>query len=184
MWRASRAAIVLALVAITSAGERAAAQQRGQSGDPFAAFAGSLTTVPPTGTLSNRGAILVPAFSSIRIGAGRTRVDFAVTLSIHNASEASPLVLERIDYFDTSGTLVQRYVNQPIALRPFGTVEVFIQAEDIRGGTGASFIIGWSAAGAIAEPVVETVMIGNVGTAGFSFVSQGRAIRLVDNKSP
>jgi hypothetical protein len=79
---------------------------------------------------------------------------------------------------------VQRYVNQPIALRPFGTIEVFIHAEDIRGGTGADFLVDWSAAGPIAEPVVETVMIGNVGTAGFSFASPGRPIRLLDNKSP
>jgi len=171
-------AACIALLAMASNSEIANAQSKPPI-DPFAAFAGSLTAVPALQPLVNKGTFYVPAFSSLRVAAGKTRVDFAVTLSIHNASESDPLVLHRIDYFDTSGTLVQHYITQPIALKPFGTVEVFIPAEDIRGGTGANFIVGWAAAGPIAEPVVETVMLGNIGTAGFSFTSAGRAIRVV-----
>src|SRR5262249_13206522 len=136
----------------------------------------SLTTPPPADKLKNRGAFYVPAFSSLRVSAGKTRIDFAVTLSVHNTSETEPLVIDRIDYFDTSGTLVQHYVTQPIAIRPFGAIEVFINAEDIRGGTGANFVVGWAATGPIAEPAIETVMVGNIGTAGFSFASPGRPI--------
>jgi len=183
---AKHAAIALAwagLVAIAAPPEAALAQ-RGQPTDPFAAFANSLTAAPPAATLTNQGAFYVPVFSSVRVGAGRTRVDLAVTLSVHNASETATLVLNRIDYFDTFGTLVQRYVGQPLALRPFGTVEVFIPVEDIRGGTGANFVIGWAAAGPIAEPVIEAVMIGNIGTAGFSFTSPGRPIRVVPESRP
>lgn len=169
----------IALIAIGSNIQSANAQSKPAQPDPFANFAGSLTAVPALQPLVNKGTVYVPAFSSLRVSAGRTRVDFAVTLSIHNASESDPLVLHRIDYYDTSGTLVQHYITQPIALKPFGTVEVFIPAEDIRGGTGANFIVGWAASGSIAEPVVETVMLGNIGTAGFSFTSVGRAIRVV-----
>lgn len=122
------------------------------------------------------GEIYVPTHSSIRAGDGRTRVDLAVTLSIHNASETRPLVLGRIDYFDGGGRLVQSYLDRPVAVRPFGTVEIFVAKSDVRAGTGANFVVGWSADGAIAEPVVEAVMIGDFAAESYSFVSLGRRI--------
>jgi hypothetical protein len=68
---------------------------------------------------------------------------------------------------------------RPIAVRPYGTVEVFIAADDVRGGTGANFLVGWAAPRPIAEPVIEAVMIGSVGTSGFSFATQGRGVRII-----
>ncbi len=126
------------------------------------------------------GEIYVPTHSSIFAGDGRTRIDFAVTLSIHNASEKHPLVLRRIDYFDGSGRLVENHLTTPVAVRPFGTVEIFVAKNDVRGGTGANFVVGWSADGAIAEPVIEAVMIGDFANQSYSFVSQGRRIDPTD----
>ena len=72
-----------------------------------------------------------------------------------------------------------RGLTAPVAVRPFGTVEVFVPTSDVRGGTGASFVVGWAAAGPIAEPVVETLILGSSGSQGYSFVGQGRPIRIV-----
>jgi hypothetical protein len=149
--------------------------------EDFKEYARSLTDVPQP--LTNRGEFYVPAFSSLHLGARRTRLNLGVTLSIHNASEVEPLVINRIDYFDTFGTLIQRYVTQPVALRPFGTVEVFIAADDIRGGTGANFIVGWAARGPIAEPVIETLMAAYLGTGGVAFATHGRPIRVTQEDS-
>lgn len=176
----------LALIATVFVVGFAHAQQKAPADDPFAAFSGSLTSVPDAETLTNRGSFYVPAFSSIRVGGGRTRLDLAVTISIHNSSRTKVLTLNEVDYFDTSGTLVQRFLTRAIALRPFGTVEVFIPTDDVRGGTGANFVVAWATAGAIEEPIIEAVMVGTVGTAGYSFVSQGRAIHVLQEtkKSP
>ncbi len=76
---------------------------------------------------------------------GKLRADFSVTLSVHNASETRPLVLKRIAYFDTVGKMVESYLKAPVALKPFSTVEVFIAATDVRGGTGANFVVDWAA---------------------------------------
>ena len=76
---------------------------------------------------------------------GKLRADFSVTLSVHNASETRPLVLKRIAYFDTVGKMVESYLKAPVALKPFSTVEVFIPATDVRGGTGANFVVDWAA---------------------------------------
>jgi Protein of unknown function (DUF3124) len=175
--RSLTAALAAILILATAALTPVRAQTRPAPADPLAAFAASLTDLP-AGALANRGAFYVPAYSSIRAGSGRTKLDFAVTLSIHNTSDTTPLVIDRIDYFGTSGALVQSYLSKPVALKPFGTIEVFIPADDVRGGTGANFIVGWAAAGAIAEPIVETFMVASSGTNSFSAISAGRPIRL------
>jgi Protein of unknown function (DUF3124) len=156
----------------------ASAQSGTQSGNIEQNFAPSLTAVP-TEPLTASGAFYVPVYSSVSMAQGKLRADFAVTLSVHNASETRPLVLKRIAYFDTSGKMVESYLKAPIALKPFSTIEVFIATSDVRGGTGANFVVDWAAAGEIAEPVVEALMVGGVGAGHYAFITQGRPIRLV-----
>jgi hypothetical protein len=140
-------------------------------------FAGSLTEVPPA--LSVAGAIYVPAYSSVSISQGKARADFSVTLSVHNASQDRPLVLKRIAYFDTGGHLVQEFLQKPVALKPFAAIEIFIAQSDVRGGTGANFLVEWAAAGQIADPVAEALMVGGIGAGHYAFISQGRPIKIV-----
>jgi len=149
-----------------------------QSGSIEQNFASSLTAVPAE-PLTVSGAFYVPVYSSVSMSQGKLRADFSVTLSVHNASETRPLVLKRVAYFDTAGKLVESYLKAPIALKPFSSVEVFIAATDVRGGTGANFVVDWAASGEIAEPAVEALMFGGVGAGHYAFISQGRPIRTV-----
>ncbi len=153
---------------------------RAQSGAVEQNFAASLTAMP-TENLAVSGAFYVPVYSSVSMSQGKLRADFSATLSVHNASETRPLVLKRIAYFDTSGKMVESYLNSPVALKPFATIEVFIPASDVRGGTGANFVVDWAATGDIAEPAVEALMVGSVGPGHYAFISQGRPIRIVRN---
>ncbi len=123
------------------------------------------------------GSFYVPAYSTVTIGQGRVRAEFSVTLSIHNASDARPLILKRIAYFDTAGSLVESYLKAPVALKPLATISVYLPENDTRGGTGANFIVDWAATGDIAEPVAEALMIGSVGSGHYAFISQGRPVR-------
>ena len=141
-------------------------------------FAASLTAMP-TEDLAVSGAFYVPVYSSVSMSQGKLRADFSVTLSVHNASETRPLVLKRIAYFDTAGKMVESYLKTPIALKPFSTIEVFIPTSDVRGGTGANFVVGWAATSEIAEPAVEALMVGGIGAGHYAFISQGRPIRIV-----
>lgn len=128
-----------------------------------------------------RGNIYVPAYSSIRSRTDRPG-SMATLLRIDNTSSAKPIVLERVDYFDTSGKLVQRYIDAPVALKPFGAVQILIPVEDNRGGPAANFIVTWAGAGPVAEPLVETVVFGQVEGASYSFVSPGRTIKTVGKR--
>ena len=165
-------AILTCLVAVhtTSAGAQAGGIEQN--------FANSLTAMPSE-NLAVSGAFYVPVYSSVSMSQGKLRADFSVTLSVHNASETRPLIVKRIAYFDTSGKMVESYLKSSIALKPFSTIEVFIAATDVRGGTGANFVVDWAAASEIAEPAVEVLMVGSVGPGHYAFISQGRPIKVI-----
>jgi hypothetical protein len=169
---------IAALGLLLSAMMAAAVPACAQSANIEQTFASSLTAVPSE-PLAVSGSFYVPVYSSVAMSQGKLRADFSVTLSVHNASETKPLVLKRIAYFDTTGKLVESYLKAPVALKPFATVEVSIATTDVRGGTGANFIVDWAASGEIAEPAVEALMVGSVGPGHYAFISQGRPIRLV-----
>ncbi|QQO13297.1 DUF3124 domain-containing protein [Bradyrhizobium diazoefficiens] len=145
------------------------------------AFADSLTALPKQ-ELTVSGGFYVPAYSSVAMSQGKLRVDFSVTLSVHNASETEALVVKRIAYFDTAGKQVETYLKAPVALKPLATISIFIPTDDVRGGTGANFLVDWAATGEISEPVVEALMVGGVANAHYAFISQGRPTRTVGRK--
>lgn len=128
------------------------------------------------GSLAVRGRSFVPLHSTVIAGGGRTRLNFSGLLSIHNASHRHLLVIDAIEYRDQAGRVVERSLAQPVALKPFASMQVVIAQEDVRGGIGASFIVDWSSPETIDEPVVEAVMIAVHGTQGYSFVSPGRRV--------
>lgn len=162
----------------TAVAELRSGSPHGRLADPVHLFQASLAETYPA-NLQIRRTVYVPAYPAIRIMSGRSRIDLATTLSIHNTSRDKPLLLERVDYHDTDGELIQGYLEEPIALKPLGTIEMFVAGEDRRGGTGANFVVDWAADGPISEPVIEAVMIGTQGNATYSFVSPGRLERIV-----
>jgi len=155
----------------------ASAQGKGAAQGIAQIFAASLTAVPAE-PLTVGGSFYVPAYSSVWISQGKVRADFSVTLSIHNASETKPLVIRRVAYFDGSGKMVESYLKGPVALKPFATIEAFVPNIDVRGGTGANFVVDWAASGEIAEPVMEALMLGSFASGHYAFISQGRPIRV------
>jgi hypothetical protein len=150
-------------------------------GDALAPFKDSLMVPPEAAQLARHETVYVPVYSSVAGAGGMKQLDFSVTLSIRNVAADQPLVLERIDYHDTAGRLVQHYLHEAVAVRPLGTVEIFIPTEDVRGGTGAKFIVGWAASRAIAAPVIQAVMVGGVANRGFSLTTEGVPIPVPGN---
>jgi Protein of unknown function (DUF3124) len=146
-----------------------------------AQFKDSIIALPDANDITIRGTIYVPTYSRVygATASDRKQLQFSTTLRIDNTSATKPLVIERIEYYETSGNLIQSYLKEPVALRPFGTIEIVIPAEDERGGPAANFIVSWAGAGPIAEPMVEAVMIGSQDSISYSFVSTGRPIRHV-----
>ena len=140
--------------------------------------ASAITELASIERLKLRHTVYVAAYSTIKVASGKGKVNLATTLTIHNTSEKVPLILLRIDYFDTAGNLIQNYLTKPVAIRPLGSAETFVQAEDTRGGTGANFVVEWGTDAQITEPLIEAVMVGTMGAQGFSFTSRGKTMTL------
>jgi hypothetical protein len=178
-------AVLLGIAWGLAQAETTGALSQPPAADFLAQFKDSLGEMPPPSALSAKGTIYVPAYSRV-YGAtpgDRKLIELSTTLRIDNTSSTKPLVLERIEYFDTAGKSVHSYLSEPLALKPFGTIEIVIPAEDDRGGVAANFIVEWAGNGPIAEPLVEAVMIGAQDNTSYSFVSPGRPIRNI-GKSP
>ncbi len=128
--------------------------------------------------VSSGQTVYVPAYSSIYHSDLKWDLYLSITLSIHNIDPLHNIVIESIDYFNTRGTLIHRYLknNAPMVLRPMETYNIAIKEKDDRGGIGANFIVRWKAQSKVNNPIVETIMIGTKGQQGISFTSRGVAI--------
>ncbi len=117
----------------------------------------------------------VPIYSNIYRGTRSERTMLTATLSIRNTSEKDSLFVNRVDYFNTQGTLVRSYLKKTIYLDPMETIDYVIEERDTLGGSGANFIVGWYGKQHLA-PVIQSVMIGGLANKVFSFTTEGSLI--------
>jgi hypothetical protein len=135
---------------------------------PFAAA----TTELPT-EIARSGTQYVPIYMQLPLASGAINVDLSVTLSVRNTSPDNAIAIRKVDFFDTKGELLQPFILSPIGIRPYGTVNFFVSVMDQRGGSGGNFIVEWEGAASVSEPVVEAIMLGDVGGRAYSFISRG-----------
>ena len=83
----------------------------------------------------------------------------------------------QVDYYDTEGKLLRKYLTQPATLGPLGSTRFIVKTSDTAGGSGANFLVRWKAETPVNEPILEGVMIGASGQQGISFTSRGVAIK-------
>lgn len=78
-------------------------------------------------------------------------------VSIRNTDPQVPIRIVSARYYDTFGKLVRSYLGAPVTLPPLGTHEIFVPRTDTAGGSGANFLISWSAEAAANPPIVEAL---------------------------
>jgi hypothetical protein len=127
--------------------------------------------------LSKGQTVYVPAYSNVFVGPKNRPFQLATTLSIRNTDPAASFRVTAIDYYDTSGKLVRRYLGKPLVVGPLATTFIHVEEKDVSGGFGANFIVKWDADRVINAPVIECVMVGATSGQGISFVSPGQEIR-------
>ena len=121
--------------------------------------------------------IYAPAYSHIYHGNKETPLLLSVTLSIRNVDPEQSLTITAIDYYETQGRLLKRYLDAPIVIGPLGSERYIVAQKDTSGGSGANFIVKWEAEKPSNPPIIETVMIGTQSQLGISFTSRGQAIQ-------
>lgn len=119
--------------------------------------------------------VYVPVYSHIYSAGGQPNL-LEATLSIRNSDPDRSILIQSVRYYDSKGQLVEDYLKSSVDLGPLETTSFLIKKRDVRGGSGANFIVVWNAVEPVYEPIIEAVMIGTTDKHGVSFVSPGRAL--------
>lgn len=126
--------------------------------------------------LSKGQIIYVPAYSHIYSGNREQPFLLTVTLSIRNIDPKHQIKITAVDYYETQGKLLKKYLDTPVLLNPLESLRYIVPEIDKSGGSGANFIVEWKSEKYINPPIVETIMIGTQNQQGISFTSRGRVI--------
>lgn len=121
--------------------------------------------------------VYVPIYSDIYSTDLNRKIKLSATLSIRNTSMQNEIIVSKVDYYDTHGKLISKYITEPIKLKPLQTVNYVVDYNEVLGGTGANFIVDWVAEQEVSEPVIQAVMIGTSSSLGISFVCEGKVIK-------
>ncbi|MGY6274828.1 DUF3124 domain-containing protein [Methylomonas sp. MgM2] len=142
----------------------------------------SFVSVSPSTNKQERScSVYVPAYSHIYLTKNQT-ASLGITLSIRNVDSRSKIHVTRVEYYDTNGALTDVLAGELFALEAMSTVSYVIDQHDMRGGVGANFIVRWTGAKQTHPPIMEAVMVGSVGTKGYSFSSRGETISCSENE--
>jgi hypothetical protein len=121
--------------------------------------------------------LYVPVYSHIYSGNRERPTYLAATVSIRNTDPVHAIQLEAVDYFDSAGQLVRRYLEKPIILKPMASTRYVVSESDKAGGSGANFIIRWKSDQPVNPPIAEGIMISTASQLGISFTSRGQVIQ-------
>lgn len=130
--------------------------------------------------LSKGQTIYVPAYSHIYVGNREQPFLLTVTLSLRNTDPMQGLEITTVDYYDTKGKLLKKYLTKSTSLGPLESTRYVIPQDDTSGGSGANFIVTWRSNNLINPLIAEAVMIGAGQQQGVSFTSRGQVISMTD----
>ncbi|WP_299112042.1 DUF3124 domain-containing protein [uncultured Winogradskyella sp.] len=128
---------------------------------------------PDESSLSYNNEFYVPIYSDIYIDSQNPKHLLSATLSIRNTNSKDSLFVSKINYYDTHGLLVKKFIDKPISLPPMATVNYVIEKEDDTGGSGANFIVHVSSRSPMIRPLIQAIMIGQYSNKSFSFSTDG-----------
>ena len=126
--------------------------------------------------LSKGQTIYIPVYSHIYGGDKERPFDLAATLSIRNTDPNYPITIIAVDYYDSKGKLLRKYMQGPLRLNALSTIRYVVLESDKAGGSGANFIVKWKSEHIVNVPIIESVMIGTSAQQGISFTSRGQVI--------
>lgn len=124
------------------------------------------------------------AYSEIYSQTKLRTIPLTVTLSIRSGSFTDTTIINKITYYDTDGKIVKEYLKKPVLLKPMQSIDYIvpimknndtISNKNIRGGTGAHFIVDWGAR-YNTQPIMQCVMHGSTSNHSVSFVVPGKSI--------
>ncbi|HWH62220.1 MAG TPA: DUF3124 domain-containing protein [Ginsengibacter sp.] len=133
-----------------------------------------------TSKIAFKTSIYVPIYSHVYILDGTRPLNLAATLSIRSTDFSDSIFISKVDYYNSKGELIKKYLNKILLLKPMHSAAFVVVESNTEGGAGAYFIINWSAKKSISGPLIQAVMLGTALNSGFSFKTDG--IKLTNGK--
>lgn len=157
----------------------------GKSWRPVLVFLGIISLAIPCGPggaassadgLSSGATVYLPVYSHIPVGVKGISFDLAISLSIRNTDPNESISIQSVAYHDSNGKLVKNFLNSPVFIGPLASKDYFVSESDTTGGFGAFFLVRWTSAVKVNEPIIEGVMAGTKSGQGISFTSRGQVL--------
>ncbi|PIE74791.1 MAG: hypothetical protein CSA18_03140 [Deltaproteobacteria bacterium] len=123
--------------------------------------------------LSQGETVYVSVYSHVYGGPKQSKVKLSSILSIRNTDTSNRITISKVDYYDTKGKYIESYIKSNQTLGPLETTNFYIREYDMRGGSGAKFIVKWHSAKKVNQPAIESLMLGLMSGQGISFVCRG-----------
>jgi hypothetical protein len=142
----------------------------------FALMLAATPALAETVIISSGQTVYVPVYSHIYQGIKARPYNLSALLSIRNTDPSNAITVTSVRYYGSDGTLVKKFLEEPVVVQPLATAEHLIMERDTSGGSGANFLVQWNASGPVNAPLVQAVMIGTASTQGISFVCDGWVI--------
>ena len=134
--------------------------------------------------LSSGQTLYLPIYSHVlygnKVAAGKPGMyPLSALISLRNTDMGQPIRLLSARYFNTDGKLLREYLPAPRVLPPLGTLELFLERNDMAGGSGANFIIVWQSDKPVNRPIAEAVHADVTGNRTLAFITSARPIKPV-----
>lgn len=146
------------------------------------AAAACLATAQEAPPLSSGQSLYLPVYSHLYHGDVHSRTGkpsetlVSTHVSIRNTDMKTAVRIASARYYNTEGKLLREYLPAPQTIPPLGTYELFVPRSDSSGGSGANFIIDWSAEKPANPPLVEALHADIREARTLLFVTTGRPI--------
>ena len=120
--------------------------------------------------------LYIPSQSSFM--AGTYSFSVRATVFIHNTDPTNAISITGIDFYNSGGKLVEKYITQPLKLNALAATRVNVkQPLEGEDGMAAHFVIQWQSEHKVVEPLIYSWFTGVSGPRGFSFTSYPRIIQ-------
>ena len=129
-----------------------------------------------TVALSSGETIYVPIYSKIISGPKAREFQLSAMLSLRNTDPNHAITINKADYYDSTGKLIEKYLKEPLVLKPMASEYIFVNQYDTKGGEGANFLVQWQSAQKVNQPIIEGLMLSLYHGQGVSFRCPGQII--------
>lgn len=129
--------------------------------------------------LSNGSTIYVPVYRTFYQSYGSTKDAYGLTSTVclHNTDPKHAIVVHAVDHYDSNGKLLNKFLFEPITVKPWTSKEITIQPSAQPEDFGANLIVRWKSDQPANPPLVEVLMVGQVLSRGVSFLTRGQEIK-------